>query len=603
MRSPENVLNSLQKHSENPEYKYERIYRNLFNREMFLQAYQNIYSSQGNMTAGTDGKTIDAMSIERIDRLIATLKDESYKPYPSRRVYIPKKNGKKRPLGIPSVDDKLVQESVRMILSAIYENSFEDVSHGFRPNKSCHTALKQIQNRFTRCKWFVEGDIKGFFDNIDHDIMIAILSKRINDDRFLRLIRKFLNAGYMEANQMHNTYSGTPQGGIISPILANIYLDQLDKYMLDYKKNFDIGAKRAENKEYQKLAWKRHGLSVKADKCTDKTKRAEILAQIRELDIQKLKMPCRNPMDGSYKRLQYVRYADDFIIGIIGSKADAEKVKADVGIFIMNMLKLEMSEEKTLITKATDKARFLGYDIRVTPQTNQYKRTKNGTKARNFSGHIQLEVPTELIRKKLLSLGAMKINLTTGIEIWKPVHRGKLTGREDLSILDQYNGEVRGLCNYYSIANNRSKLHKFRYIMEYSMYKTFACKYRTTKAKIIEKYRINKDFGIRYKTKNGTEKIRIFWKGSLARDPYPQGAEVDIIQKPKGILKMKKPTLAIRMKQSTCEWCGKSGIDVLVHQVRSLKELKCENEWERFMKKINRKTLVVCKDCYKLMTM
>ena len=372
--------------------------------------------SQGNMTAGTDGKTIDAMSMERIDRLIAALKDESYKPFPSRRVYIPKKNGKKRPLGIPSVDDKLVQETVRMILSAIYENSFEDVSHGFRPSKRCHTALRQIQNRFVRCKWFVEGDIKGFFDNIEHEIMI------------------------------------------------------------------------------------------KADKSTDETERTEILAQINELDIQKRRIPCKNPMDSSFKRLQYVRYADDFIIGIIGSKADAEKVKADAGVFIMNMLKLEMSDEKTLITKATDKARFLGYDIRVTPQKNQYKRTKNGVKARSFNGHIQLEVPTELIRKKLLSLEAMKIDLSTGTEIWKPVHRGKLAGREDLSILDQYNGEARGLCNYYSIANNRSKLHKFRYIMEYSMYKTFAFKYRTTKAKIIEKYRINKDFGIRYKAKDVTEK-------------------------------------------------------------------------------------------------
>ena len=600
MRSPENVLNSLQKHSENPEYKYERIYRNLFNREMFLQAYQNIYSSQGNMTAGTDGKTIDAMSIERIDRLIDALKDESYKPYPSRRVYIPKKNGKKRPLGIPSVDDKLVQETVRMILSAIYENRFEDVSHGFRPNKSCHTALRQIQNRFVRCKWFVEGDIKGFFDNIDHDTMISILSKRIKDDRFLRLIRKFLNAGYMEMNLMHNTYSGTPQGEIISPILANIYLDPLDKFMLKYKDSFDIGAKRAYNKEYEKISWKRHSLSVKANKCTDEAERAEILAQIYELDMQKLKMPCKNPMDSSYKRLQYVRYADDFIIGIIGSKADAEKVKADVGVFITNMLILEMSEEKTLVTKATDKARFLGYDIRVTPQTNQYKRTKNGVKARNYSGHIQLEVPTELIRKKLLS---MEIDLSTGTEIWKPVHRGNLTSREDLSILDRYNGEVRGLCNYYSIANNRSKLHKFRYIMEYSMYKTFACKYRTSKAFIIEKHRINKDFGIRYKTKNGVEKVRVFWKGSLAHDPHPQGVEVDIIQKPKGILKLKKPTLAERMKQRKCEWCGKTETDVLVHQVRNLKELKCQNEWERFMKQINRKTLVVCKDSFNIMTM
>ena len=214
MRDPENVLNSLQEHSAQSGYVYDRLYRNLFNREFFLRAYQNIYASQGNMTAGTDGKTIDAMSLERIDRLIATLKDESYQPKPSRRTYIPKKNGKLRPLGIPSIDDKLVQEVVRMLLESIYENSFEDTSHGFRPNKSCHTALRMIQNRFTRCKWFVEGDIKGFFDNIDHNVMIGILRKRIKDERFLHLIRKFLNAGYMEDNQVHQSYSGTPQGGL-----------------------------------------------------------------------------------------------------------------------------------------------------------------------------------------------------------------------------------------------------------------------------------------------------------------------------------------------------------------------------------------------------
>lgn len=254
MRNPENVLNSLQEHSAQSGYVYDRLYRNLFNREFFLQAYQNIYASQGNMTAGTDGKTIDAMSLERVDRLIAALKDESYQPKPSRRTYIPKKNGKLRPLGIPSIDDKLVQEVVRMLLESIYENSFEDTSHGFRPNKSCHTALRMIQNRFTRCKWFVEGDIKGFFDNIDHNVMIGILRKRIKDERFLRLIRKFLNAGYMEDNQVHQSYSGTPQGGIISPILANIYLDQFDKYMAEFKKRFDRGNKRAVNVEYRKLS-------------------------------------------------------------------------------------------------------------------------------------------------------------------------------------------------------------------------------------------------------------------------------------------------------------------------------------------------------------
>ena len=253
MRNLNNVLISLRKHSKEENYTYKRLYRNLYNTDLFLQAYQNIYANTGNMTKGVDNQTISAMSLERINKIIDSLKDESYSPTPTKRVYIPKKNGKLRPLDIPSIDDKLVQEVCRMLLNSIYDESFEDISHSFRDNRSCHTALRQIQNRFVRCKWFVEGDIKGFFDNIDHNIMIDILSKRINDERFLRLIRKFLKTGYMEQKQYHNTYSGMPQGSIISPILSNIYLDKFDKYMQNYKESFDKGNKRKQNKEYKAL--------------------------------------------------------------------------------------------------------------------------------------------------------------------------------------------------------------------------------------------------------------------------------------------------------------------------------------------------------------
>lgn len=490
MRNPENVLNSLQKHSNSKDYTYNRLYRNMFNRNLFLQAYQNIYSKQGNMTAGTDGKTIDAMSIERIDRIIETLKDE----------------------------------------------------------------------------------------------------------RFINLIRKFLNAGYMEQQELHPSYSGTPQGGIISPILANIYLDQFDKYMAEYKKQFDLGKKRAYNREYAKMADTRHRLLIKLNNSENQEEKQYFLTQIKELDKIHRTMPCKEPMDSNFKRLQYVRYCDDFIIGIIGSKEDAKKVKEEIGQFIQNKLHLELSNEKTLITKATNKARFLGFDIRVTPKSNLAKKTKRGIKARNYGGHVMLEVPTELIQKKLIELKAMKIVINNNTEIWKSIHRGDLTGRNDLGIIDQYNGEIRGLCNYYSIANNRSKLHKFRYIMEYSFYRTMACKYRTSVRKIISKFRINKNIGIKYQDNTGDEKIRILWKGSLAKDPIPLGAEVDTIHKPKGVLK--RPKLADRLDSNKCEWCGKHTQELEVHQVRTLKELDEKEDWARFMKRINRKTLVVCKDCH-----
>ena len=214
MRNPERVLNSLTEHSTDLNYKFERLYRILFNEEMYYIAYEKLSKKSGNLTEGVNGETIDGMSISRIKRLIDTLKNETYQPMPSRRTYIPKKNGEKRPLGIPSFCDKLLQEVVRMMLEAIYECSFENSSHGFRPKRSCHTALISFQKSGNGTKWFIEGDIKGFFDNINHEVLINILKERIADERFIRLIRKFLNAGYVEDWVFHKTYSGTPQGGV-----------------------------------------------------------------------------------------------------------------------------------------------------------------------------------------------------------------------------------------------------------------------------------------------------------------------------------------------------------------------------------------------------
>lgn len=311
MRNPVKVLNSLSEHSNQTGYKFERLYRVLFNEEMFYVAYQRIYAKEGNMTAGSDGKTIDQMSLCRIDKIIGALKNETYKPHPARRMYIPKKNKKMRPLGIPSFEDKLVQEVLRMILESIFEMQFEDSSHGFRPHRSCHTALAQSQRLFTGSKWFIEGDIQGFFDNINHDVMIEILKERISDERFIRLIRKFLSAGYMEEWTYYKTYSGTPQGGIVSPILANIYLDKLDKYVKEYACQFNKGRKRTRNKEYAKLSNLSNRTRYKLEKATEETQRQELKAKIEQLDIDRRLLPTRDEMDSGYKRIRYVRYADD----------------------------------------------------------------------------------------------------------------------------------------------------------------------------------------------------------------------------------------------------------------------------------------------------
>ena len=253
MRSPNVILENLQKHSETADYKYERLYRNLYNPDFYLQALQNIYANKGAMTPGVDGLTLDGYGNQRVGKLIASLKDHSYQPTSVKRVYIPKKNGKKRPLGIASSDDKLVQEIIRMILESIFEPTFSNLSHGFRAKRSCHTALAQIQHNFTGIKWFVEGDIKAYFDTIDHHILMNILRRRIKDESFIELIWKFLRAGYLEKWEYNATYSGVAQGSGFSPILANIYLNEFDKYMEEYATKFDKGKCRKHNKEYGKL--------------------------------------------------------------------------------------------------------------------------------------------------------------------------------------------------------------------------------------------------------------------------------------------------------------------------------------------------------------
>ena len=595
MRSPERVLNSLNEHSKDSSYKFERLYRLLFNEELFYVAYQKIASNGGSTTKGSDGRSIDGMSLARIETLIASLKDESYQPHPSRRVHIPKKNGKTRPLGIPAFEDKLVQEVVRMILEAIYEGHFETTSHGFRPKRSCHTALLHIQKTFSGAKWFIEGDIKGFFDNIDHDVLVGILRERISDDRFIRLIRKFLKAGYVEDWTFHNTYSGTPQGGIVSPILANIYLDKLDKYVKEYIQHFDKGTKRRPGKESNDLANERKRTVRKLKKIKDGTEKAALVARLKAIEQERAAFPNGDEMDESYRRLKYIRYADDFILGVIGSKEDALRIKEDIKSFLSESLALELSEEKTLITHTGKSAKFLGYEITVT-RNNHQRRDVQGRLRRTYGKRVRLNVSMATLRDKLLEYGAMEIKLRNGKEVWKPKCRSGLIFNDDLEILDRYNRETVGFCNYYLIANNCVVLHNFRYIMEYSMYKTFAGKYRSTVRKINKKYRLNKLFTVKYEQK-GVIKSRTFYKTSFKRRTTAFNGSCDI--EPYSIADVSRTNLTDRLKAEKCELCGATG-KLIMHHVRNLKDLKGKESWKRLMSARKRKTIALCPSCHRL---
>lgn len=596
MRNPENVLISLTKHSNQKDYKYERLYRLLYNEEMYLTAYQNIYSNNGSMTKGTDNKTVDGMSIKRIQNIISSLKDESYQPKPTRRTYIPKKNGKLRPLGIPSFDDKLLQEVIKMILEAIYEGYFEHTSHGFRPNRGCHTALNKIQKTFTGVKWFIEGDIKGFFDNINHNILVDILRERIDDERFIRLIRKFLNAGYFENWTYHDTYSGTPQGGIISPILANIYLDKFDKYVSEYAKNFNKGKRRKRTTEYRKNEIALRNARIALDKSETETDKQNAILLIRKLEKERVNIPCNDPMDNDYARLFYVRYADDWLCGVIGSKDDCKKIKEDFKNFLYDELQLNLSEEKTLITNAKKRANFLSYQIRVR-QSNLTKRDKIGRLVRNYTGRIVLEISNDTIKKNLLNTGALKLVHHNGKEIWKPKAIYRLKDCDDLEILDYYNSKIRGLYNYYCIANNSSIINNYKYIMEYSMYKTYGTKYRTSVHNVIEKYRLGKDFAVKYTNSKGEKCTRLFYNQGFKRKERALYSNEDIIRK--DIKYFSSTSLIERIKAEKCEICGKANIPIEIHHIHRLKDLKGKTFWEILMIARKRKTLALCKECHK----
>ena len=354
------ILTKLQENSrKHHDEIFMRLFRYMLRPDIYYIAYQRLYSNDGAGTKGVDDDTADGFSEEYVTKIIDALKNETYRPKPVRRTYWKKPNGKMSPLGLPTFTDKLVQEVMRMILEAVYEPVFSYYSHGFRPGRSCHTALSQLSHEFVGAKWFVEGDIKGCFDNIDHAVLIAVIGKKIKDARFLRLIQVFMKAGYMEDWKYYGTYSGCPQGGIISPILANIYLNELDKYVEKLKEEFDNHAKYRTTPKYQRISGKRYRLRKKID-ASNGAERERLIEEHKKLTALMLKTPAKLCND---KKLKYIRYADDFLIVVNGSSQDCDWVKAKLTEFIRDALKLEVSPEKTLITHSSEYARFLGYGV------------------------------------------------------------------------------------------------------------------------------------------------------------------------------------------------------------------------------------------------
>ena len=589
MKPTMEILTKLQENSKrNHDEVFTRLYRYLLRPDIYYVAYQHLYSNKGAGTKGVTDDTADGFSEIYIENIIDALKNEMYQPKPVRRTYIKKSNGKMRPLGLPVFTDKLIQEAIRMILEAIYEPIFSDYSHGFRPARSCHTALAQIKKEFTGARWFIEGDIKGCFDNINHAVLVEIINQKIKDARFLKLIRSFLKAGYMEDWKYHETYSGCPQGGIISPILANIYLNELDRHVMKIKKEFDVATKARYTPEYTKLVGLRQRLHNKI-KNSNGIEREKLIEEYKTATAQMLKLPAKQCDD---KKIKYVRYADDFLIAVNGNRQDCEKIKQELTEFISTTLKMELSQEKTLITHSNTPARFLGYDVRV--RRDQQIKPKGKFKTRSMNNKVELSIPfKDKIEKFLFSNGIVKQRSDNGK--LEPIHRPQLLNRTDLEIVTIYNAELRGICNYYGLASNFNKLIYFNYLMEYSCLKTLAGKHRSKVSKIRAMYKDGTGkWAIPYETKTGIKKMYFAnyadCKGKKFTDIVPQTAKNyshDVT------------TLESRLKAKICEVCGCTENDRYeIHHVNKVKNLKGKSEWEKIMIAKRRKTIVVCHKCH-----
>jgi group II intron reverse transcriptase/maturase len=556
------------------------VYRRLYNPDLYLRAYGRLYRNKGAMTRGTTGETVDGMSWRKIEEIIELLRHEQFKWSPVRRMLIPKGNGKTRPLGIPTWTDKLLQEVMRSILEAYYEPQFSPHSHGFRPGRGCHTALKDIFHSWTGTRWFIEGDIKGCFDNIDHTVLLSILREKIHDNRFLVLVESLLKAGYLEGWDYRPTLSGTPQGGIISPLLANIYMDRLDDFVgTTLIPRYTNGEIRRRNKDYIRLIAKIQKLRTDG---ADETVLKPLAREARRIGHG-------DQRDPDYRRLRYIRYADDFLLGLTGPKEEAEEIKVRLEQFLSDNLKLELSPEKTLITHAgTEKARFLGYDIGVTTVSAE---------GRSKPGRIHLRLPAQKLEAKIAKY----------TRDGKPVHRTELRNGSDFSIVEQYGSEFRGVVQYYAFAKNRHWFHHLQWVMGLSLLKTLAHKHKSTVRKMARRLQaevyhqggMRKCLEVKLERPGKEPLIARFGGIRLTTDPLvyieDQLADRDRTPPPRA-------ELITRLMADTCELCG-SRDEIQIHHVRKLADLNVKGRTERpswmlTMAAMKRKTLVVCRQCH-----
>lgn len=590
-------LEVLRKKNADPSWINGDLYRLMYKKDLYVVAYERLKSSPGNMTPGADGATLDEFSLATIDNIIAQMRTEAFQFSRARRVHIPKANGGKRPLGIASPKDKVVQEVMRMILETIYESpygaSFADASHGFRPNRGCHTALKSIRDNWSGVTWIVEGDVKAAFDNIDHDLLIGCLKKRISDTRFLNLVRKALTAGYYEFRRPVNSDIGTPQGSIVSPILCNIFLHELDQYMVEYIARNEKGEKRGRSLEsiraYKKLEKARREIDRLEPGSEDRALKAK---EVRAAKLANMKVPSGSN-DGSFIRLKYVRYADDWCVGINGPKALAEQVRNQVKDFMRDKLGLTLSMEKTHIRNAkTEEAFFLGTRVKIGSTTQKVQKVIRNGKAfdKRVTGWLpQLWSPVSKLIGKLHDKGFCSRE-------GEPVPKHAWVLLDDDQIVSIYGSVLRGLLNYYSFADNYAKLNRVQYVLKYSAALTLATKHRLSLKQVFRKYG---DSLAVFKQNSKGKTYGISMPVITDWSRHPARFMIGDLPSPDTILRRHSRMRTRSKLGESCVICG-SDDGVQMHHVRHIRKLgdKPPQGFNRLLATLNRKQIPACGTCH-----
>ena len=583
-----NRLNKIRKlNGKDSGFVNKNLYQLLCKEEALVAGYELIKSNKGATTVGSGNSSLDGFSLRRIQRLQKKLRNESWSPSPARRIYIPKPGrAEKRPLGIQGPEEKVVQSVLNRILEAIYEPIFSPFSYGFRPSIGVHEALKRIDNNYDGLCFAIEGDIKGMYDNVNHHQLILLLKRKIEDDRLIRLIWKLLRAGYMEKGKEVNSVLGTPQGSIVSPCLANIYLHELDLFMHQECKQVTERSGNIRTPAFKIIEKRRRQLSKLLDnESLPSENREQYILEIKKLKKRSLKT--RMYCDPS-NRIIYTRYADDFLVGIAGSKMVAEEIKEKIRICLED-LKLTLSAEKTKITNIREEpAYFLGHQVGINTSV-KIKRI-----------HVKGLTPyTRRVTGKLVAITAPIEDIVARLHLkgfcdrkGYPKHKLSWITQEDNQIITLFNYTSRGLFQFYSGVKKKRSLSRIKYILKFSCAMTLAAKHNSSLAKIYRKHGGNlrvcygdkgeKEVSLSDASLKNQDKRWV--TGRKLSDPYKH--------------------IATRISKTKiydkCCICG--GPSAEMHHVRHLRDANIKDSGKGFTRRImgfiNRKQIPVCLQCH-----